>query len=185
MKRLMMACLLAVSSHGWTADLNPECWEAYDHFTQAGYAGDMYNAGRAAASMYDLQCWPTLQSASESSGSEEAALPPITSCESLVPHVVNMLNRQNQGDSKVVLKVYNPKAMDNDTVNKVLLNVAMRGLDMYVDSPIAANPSVGERVLNCTGEARYEHGPMQLIQMYLDRDPDGQEFIGMASLMEM
>ena len=181
MKRLMMACLLVVSSQGWTADLDPECWEAYDHFTRAGYAGDFYNAGRAAATMYDMQCWPALQGSSDST-----ELSPVTDCESLAPRVVNMINDQasNQGSPKV-LKVYNVKEMDNDTANKVLLNVAMRGLDMYAHNPIAANPPEGVRVHNCTAEVRFEQGPMVLIQMYLDRDPDGQEFIGMSNLMEL
>ena len=216
MKRIMMACLLAASSHGWAANLDPECHTLYEQFL----AADWVNAGRIAGRMHDLQCWPALQGIPDSQPTEQ---PAISTCNDLVPHIVNMVN----ANETQLMKVYNPKPMTYDTIDRVAEGhnlyqtitdnqgrsarfrknlmrdgkvyvigehyyarggerIGNQGVVLVPDSPpFAANPLAGtQRVLDCSGEARYTFG-MWLIQMYLDRDPDGQEFVGMSGLMEL
>lgn len=222
MKRLVLACLLTVSSHGWATDLHPECYELYEQFL----AADWVNAGRVAGRMHDLQCWPALQ------GSSGAALQPATDCASLTPHVVQMVNDKADVNGYSILQIADPKPMTPGTIDRVA-----KGHDIFVSTtmgrvrqplqhdgrtwyrgkgysnprahyeygdpvppltysygnpllvpnsaPFAANPLTGDtRALNCSGEARFTQGSY-LLQMYMDRDSGGQEFIGMAVLMEL
>lgn len=230
MKRLMMACLLAASSHGWAADLNPECYELYDQFL----AADWINAGRVAGEMHDRQCWPALQGIPDG---QHAAQPIITSCSDLAPHIMRMVN----ADQTELLQLYDPKPMTYATIDRVVEaqpivsyidnrgypvrvqhplkhndKIYVPGKGYYKDvwkhggrgmiatpganaptygdkgavlvpnsEPFAGNPASGSRrILDCSAEGRYTFG-MWLIQMYLDRDPGGQEFVGMAGLIEL
>lgn len=113
MKRLILACMLAVSNHGWAADLEPECYELYDQFL----AADWVNAGRIAAKMHTMQCWPALQGVSDN----PPIHPTISTCSDLAPRIVQMVNDQN--DMKI-LKVYDPKPMTYDTIDRVLDGMA-------------------------------------------------------------
>ena len=40
------------------------------------------------------------------------------------------------------------------------------------------------RVLDCTASARFQSG-QELIHFYLDRDPDGEEYIGYVPVMTL
>lgn len=121
MKRLILACLLAISSHGWAADLDPECYELYDQFL----AADWVNAGRVAGRMHDMQCWPALQN--PGSLDNQPTLPPATSCPSLVPHVVKMINDRAESSGYSVLQIADAKPMTFDTIDRVAA-----GHDLYV-----------------------------------------------------
>ena len=188
MKRLILACLLAASSHGWTADLNPECYELYSQFLTADYI----NAGRIAGRMHDAQCWPALQGIPDS----QHAQPSISTCDDLVPHVVDMVNAQADSQRERVLKIYNAAEMSDEVIEKVAFSWAPPGSNLLSKmdpdrranitkrKPFAPVASGSSRVLDCSGEARFVDG-IWLIQMYMDRDPDGQEFVGMAGLKEL
>ena len=227
MKRLMMACLLAVSSHGWATGLDPECYELYDQYLAAT---DWVVVGQTADKMHDMQCWPALQGSS-------TALPPATDCDGLVPHVIKMVNDQAHVNGYSILQAADAKAMTYETIDRVAMghNVFMtstdnRGRSMQVRQPLkhddkiyvkergyylsrrdwsrmndnnaakygndgtvlvpnsepfAASPLTGNtRTLDCSAEASFTQGSY-LIQMYLDRNSNGQEFIGMQVLMEL
>ena len=235
MKRLMMACLLAVSSHGWTANLDPECYALYDMFTRLDNRATIARSN-IAGEMYDLQCWPALQ------GDSDMELQPATDCGSLVPYVVKMVNDLAHVNGYSILNVVDAKAMTYETIDRVAdghdifqtiadnMGRSMRfrqslkyddktyargkghytgqstmvGYDdngyMITDTPtygdqgavlvpnsepFAASPLTGStRALDCSTEARFTQGSY-LLQMYMDRASDGQEFIGMAVLMEL
>lgn len=226
-RQLILACLLAISSHGWAADLDPECYELYDQFL----AADWVNVGRIAGRMHDIQCWPALQA----SDAHQPSQPVISSCTDLVPHVIQMVNDQAHANGYSILQIYDAKAMTYQTIDRVANNmhelvtnaatgqslqvpkklkhddkIYVRGEGHYLSwvdwkslnpnavkygsdgtvlvpnsEPFAASPLAGAtRLLDCSGEARYTDGTW-LIQMYLDRDPNGQEFVSVSGLTEL
>ena len=176
-RQLISACLLAASSHGWAADLDPECYELYDQFL----AADWVNAGRIAGRMHDMQCWPALQGSSSSA----AVLPAATDCDSLVPHIAKMVNDKADINGYSILQMANAQEMTKDTRGKVSISLMVQGIDPARHNPFAARPLTGiTRTLNCSAEASFTQGSY-LIQMYLDRNQSGQEFIGMQVLMEL
>ena len=239
MKRTLLACLLSVSSHGHAVDLRPECYTLYDQYLAAT---DWAVVGHIADKMYDAQCWPALQNPDGSDSRQD--LQPATNCNSLVPHVVKMINDQSHVNGYSILQTADAKVMTYETIDRVDGGHAIfttisdnRGRSMQVrvplqhdgkiyypgkgyripatsaydddkghqvmtspayytygndgtvlvpnSDPFAASPLTGNtRVLDCSAEAQFTQGPY-LIQMYLDRNSNGQEFIGMASLMEM
>ena len=231
MKRLVMACLLAVSSHGWAADLDPECYVLYDMFTRLDSRATVARSN-IAGEMHDLQCWPALQGATYTQHDTQPQ-PLISTCADLVPHIVRIVDEQS--DLKI-LKVYNAKPMTYDTIDKVADGhgifrivtdnqgrsarvrqslkhddkIYVKGEQHYKEpfdiwsmnpdaptygdkgtvlvpnsEPFLANPPTGtQRILDCSAEARYTDS-MWLIQMHLDRDSSGEEFIGMAGLIEL
>ena len=237
MKRLILVCFLAVSSHGWAADLDPECYELYDQFL----AADWVNAGRVAGRMHDMQCWPALQGI-EGSSSDQQVLPTATDCNSLVPHVVKMINDQAHVNGYSIVQTADAKVMTYETIDRVadghdiFITITdnqgrsargrqglkhddtayVRGKGYYTSpkyayndegyyvpispaytygndgtvlvpnsKPFAAIPLTGStRALDCSAEAQFTQGSY-LIQMYLDRNDNGQEFIGMSVLMEL
>ena len=234
MKRLLMACLLAAFSHGVSAELDPECYRLYDMFTKLDSVATIARSN-IAGEMLDRQCWPALQDGAYTQPAVQPQ-PVISTCNDLVPHIIQLV--ENQTDLKI-LKVYDPKPMNYETIDKVAGGhdvfqivtdnrgrsarvrqslkhddkVYVRGQGHYKDAgwaqfgafappdaptygdkgtvlvpnsePFLAGPPTGtQRVLNCSAEARYTDG-LWLIQMHLDRDSGGEEFIGMAGLMEL
>ena len=237
MKRLILACLLAVSSHGWASDLNPECHTLYDMFSRLDSRATIARSD-IAGEMMAMQCWPALQGASHT----QHDIQPATDCGSLVPHVMKMINDDARDNNKgySLLSITDAKPMTYETIDRVAgghglyetvtdyttghsVNVlkklkyndkiyvrnkgfylsesdwTWRGADGSTivkigndgtvlvpnNEPFAAKPLKGDlRVLDCSGEARYTMGPY-LIQMTLDRAPDGQEFYGVRVLMEL
>lgn len=113
MKRLLLACLLAVANHGWAADLDPECYTLYEQFLTV----DWVNAGRVANRMHDMQCWPALQGVSDNPPTQ----PAISTCNDLAPRIVQMVNDQN--DMKI-LKIYDAKPFTYDAIDRVLDGMA-------------------------------------------------------------
>ena len=191
MKRLVLACLL-VSSHGQAADLNPECYTLYDQFLAADYI----NAGRIAIRMHDMQCWPALQDIPDSQYTQLS----ISTCDDLVPHVVDMVNAQAANQRERILKIYNAAKMSDEVIEDVAFSwvwsekkaaelVSKMSPDekakRITRDPFAPLASGSSRVLDCSGEARFTSGGIWLIQMYMDRDPDGEDFIGMTGLKEL
>ena len=238
MKRLMMACLLAVSSQGWTADLDPECYTLYDMFTRLDSRATIARSN-IASEMHDRQCWPALQGATYTQRDTQPQ-PLISTCNDLVPHIIRLVDEQS--DLKI-LKVYDAKPMTYDTIDKVAgghdiirtvtdnkgrsarfrqrlkhgdmpyhvgkqhYTIPGAGTGTYNEDghyvihgniyddkgvvlvpnsePFAASPLAGtQRILDCSGEARYADDTW-LVQMYMDRDADGEDFIGIAGLMEL
>ena len=236
MKRLIMACLLAASSHGWAADLDPKCHELYSEMLAAQSLNEV---GTLAVHMFDNMCWPALQNPSSDNGASGTAIPMATDCQGLVPHIVALVNNQN---SAKILKVYDAKPMTYETIDRVadghdiFITITdnqgrsarghqslkyddktyIRGKGHYTgqstvvgydddgymitdtptygdkgvvlvpnSEPFTGDPPTGtRRILDCSAEARYTDG-MWLIQMYLDRDSEGEEFFGMTALMEL
>ena len=225
MKRLMMACLLAVSSHGWTADLDPKCYQLFEQFEQH-VRGDRAKAGGIANGMYYMKCWPALQNPDVSSSQQDPQ--PATDCNSLLPRIVQMINDKAHVNGYSIIQTADAKPMTYDTIDRVagghsiFMSIAdNRGRSMQVrvplkhdgtnyylgrgysefgkfgeyalpdpvrvpnSAPFAASPLSGTtRVLDCSAEAQYTQGSY-LIQMTLDRNSNGQEFIGLAVLMEL
>ena len=232
MKRLMLVCLLAVSSHGWAVDLDPECYALYDMFIKLDSRATIARSN-ISGEMHDAQCWPSLQGRY---GDQHTKQPVISTCDDLVPHVIQITNNQSANGVRI-LQIYNAEPMTYKTIDKVANNM---GLDVITDhkgrsgrvqrnlkhdgkfyvknkgyylspadwakwwddqdaikhgndgivlvpnsEPFVASPPTGaHRILDCSAEARYTDG-IWLIQMHLDRDLDGQEFVGIAGLMEL
>lgn len=179
MKWLILGCLLAVSIGSHAYDLDPDCYKLYDQFLAADYI----NAGRIAVRMHDTQCWPALQGGLDYSGGED--LVTATDCASLSPHIVKMINDQAHVNGYSVLQIADAKEMTKDTRGKVTMSLILQRIDPLIHNPFAPKPLSGTtRVLDCSAEARFTNGSY-LIQMYLDRDSDGQEFFGMVPLMDL
>ena len=226
MKRLILACLLAASSHGFAADLDPECYRLYDMFTKMDSRATIARSN-IAGEMMDRQCWPALQGIPGAPADTQ----PVTSCDALVPYIMQMANR----DKEQLLKVHNPKPMTYAVIDQVAENLPLRtytdnkgrsarvrqplksgnmtyrpgkgylelvapgagdngtstrwlGKDVLIvpdSAPFAAYPPTGtQRVLDCSGEGRHTSG-MWWIQMTMDRDSDGDDFVGLYWLAEM
>ena len=54
------------------------------------------------------------------------------------------------------------------------------GMQDWFNKPVTGTT----RVLDCTASARFQSS-QDLIHFYLDRDPDGQEFIGYVAVMTL
>ena len=160
------------------AALPEECPKLFELFNLTTTYED---AGKVAEKMYNTQCWPALQGAPTEQASQ---LPPIEDCDSLSKHIIQMSVDQATDGSPVILRLYEVNFLTQATYDKVIHHrVVVQRYRIQDASPFNKTPKGTERVLNCTAKARYTQGPTELIQMYFDRDPDGQEFIGMAGLM--
>lgn len=90
-------------------------------------------------------------------------------CEELMPHITAM-------DDWPVLKIFNPAKFAPFFTNTFRqdMNRRLAGLPTAYDYVLP--PS--ERLLDCFGTARFKDGGQGHIQFWLDRDPDGEQFIG-------
>lgn len=134
-----------------TNELPQECHEHLQTFLE----GETWEVvGNSAINMYNAGCWPALQGASNGGLGNS----PITTCDELGPYVINMTKEQaSQGaDVTVIMNLYEI-------------------VPWFSPKP----PGEVERVLSCWGKARVDTGQYHDIMFYLDRDPDGQEFISM------
>ena len=184
MKRLLMGVLLL---SGWThapaMNLDPDCYRYYEIFNAEGLTYE--EVGKVADQMHEKECWPALQGLldSEPAASE---LPPITDCNSLVPHIVQMTVDQATVDSPAMMKLSLLDSLDGFEA------CLQYGLDYAVRSGTLTDP-VGaarelqtacagdEKVIRCVGTGRFPYGK-QLLHFYLERDADGDEFIGYSSM---
>ena len=114
MKRIVMAYLLAVSSHGLAADLDPECYALYDMFIKLDSRATIARSN-IAGEMHDRQCWPALQDASYTQYDPQPQ-PLISTCADLVPHIIRLV--EEQSDMKI-LKVYDAKPLTYATIDRV------------------------------------------------------------------
>ena len=196
---LLLGCLLSTA---WAADLDPECHRLYEFFNQPNLTYE--DVGKIADKMHEAQCWPILMGlADDSSGNE---LPPlINDCNSLAPHVVQMTKDQAGENNPAIIKLYGVQALDaqfcsgkflKNERGELLLSRVWPDMGFYktcgllMDAPtfFTGPAKVGDptKVLNCIGTARYEYGYAQDEEryFYLERFPDGEEFLGISPLTQ-
>lgn len=140
-------------------------------------------AGKVAEKMYEGRCWPALQGENAEETTATPQLLPITDCASLSKHIIQMSVDQATVEGPAILRLYEINFLTQGTWDKVIHSRLKQGYRWEDASPFNKTPEGTERVLNCTAKARFTKGPTELIQMYLDRDQDGQEFIGMVGLL--
>ena len=179
MKRLLMGVLLL---SGWThapaMNLDPDCYRYYEIFNAEGLTYE--EVGKVADQMHEKECWPALQGLldSEPAASE---LPPITDCNSLVPHIVQMTVDQATVDSPAMMKLSSVERLDmraacvESLSASAISNEAKAGVE-----EMCAEKGKG-KVLDCAGTARFPAGK-RLVRFYLERAEDGDEFIGYSSV---
>ena len=129
--------------------LPKECYEHLQTFVE----GETWEViGNSAIEMYNAGCWPALQNPSTG----EVYISP-TNCEELAPQIVQMTIEQEDEGSPGIFKLYNIVAWD---------------------SVFTVVPKGTTRVLYCIAQMRDDTGDFSRIDFYLDRDADGEEFIG-------
>lgn len=121
--------------------------------------------GRLAWNMERHGCWPALQ------GAGMAALPAITNCSSLEPHVFEFGRAYDQDPGWHWLKVYEPRPVPD----KPSRSETMALMSAMMSAPVSPN---GSRVLACIGKVQTAGNGLKSLYFYLDRDADGEEFYG-------
>ena len=156
-----------------------DCHRLYQFF---GLVTTYEDAGKAAVKMNEMGCWPALQAGPATSEPEAAHLPGITDCEALAPHIVHMTVDQAQTGKPTILRLYDSKPLTTKARNDVAVALLMQGYDVrnLFNNPVSGTT----RVLDCVASARFESSN-DLVQYYLDRDPDGQEFFGYTTVMPL
>lgn len=188
MKRLLLgALLLATWTPALAVTLDPDCYRYYEIFNAEGLTYE--EVGKVADRMHEKQCWPALQGlldAEPPSAPELSPLPPITDCNSLVPHIVQMTVDQATEDNPAMMKLsllgsmHSQEAcvqygMDHAVSNGTLSDPY--GLAQYLGQACAGD----DMVIRCVGTGRFPAGK-ELLHFYLERDSDGDEFIGYSSM---
>ena len=158
---LYVCCLFLAKA----ADVSRECHDKYGEFQRAETRRE---ALEAALAMYEGQCWPALQAA------ETLVAAPITDCHSLGPHIIQMTADQETTDNPRIIKFVLVEPM----TDKVRADMNRRR--RYPSTP----PTGATRPLDCIAEARFNRLGTKLVQFYLERDPDGEEFYGMNMLYQ-
>ena len=188
MKRLLMGVLLFAT---WTpalaVTLDPDCYRYYEIFNAEGLTYE--EVGKVADKMHEKQCWPALQGlldAEPPSAPELSQLPPITDCNSLVPHIVQMTVDQETADNPAMIKLSLLDRLDGYEaciqygVNYALNNGTLT--DPYAHAQLLGQACAeDDKVIQCVGTGRFPTGK-ELLHFYLERDQDGDEFIGYSSM---
>ena len=168
--------LLTSWTYASAMDLVPECYSYYEMFNAEGLTYE--EVGQIADQMHEKNCWPTLQGLLETEQIPE--LPPITDCDSLVPHIVQMTVDQATVDSPAMMKLSSIERLNRQAdCLKLLMPSALTSEAKASSEEYCANKVEGI-VLDCTGTARFPNGK-PLVRFYLERDPDGDEFVGYSS----
>ena len=179
----MGALLLAGGTHAQAVELAPDCYRYYEIFDTEGLTYE--EVGKVADKMHEKECWPALQGLldAEPIASE---LPPITDCTSLVPHIVQMTVDQETADSPAMMKLSLQDRLDGyEACMQYGVDYAVRS--GTITDPVGFARELGkacagdEKVIRCVGSARFPHGKL-LLHFYLERDADGDEFIGYSAL---
>ena len=102
-----------------------------------------------------------------------------SNCKELAPHIMGMSERQ---DGATITKILSPK----DTNSMGFVAIGWRQIDLERIfaglNPIYSPIPPTKRTLDCVGTARFHETGQSLIQFWLDRDPDGEEFIGYQTI---
>ena len=175
---------VTVDTEAFAEGVPERCYDLYYSFIDSETWEGM---GIAARLMDDEGCWlPVSTSELHSEGeeldvggeevSDTSPREPrdfATSCTGLAPHIVSMSERQ---DDTPIIKILGPKDANSTelglTWTMMDLERALIGLQ-----PIHSPVSPTKRTLNCIGAARFQGRGQSRIQFWLDRDPDGEEFI--------
>ena len=133
--------------------------------------------------MYEANCWPALQMAA-------AQVSPITDCASLGPHIVQLSEDQADAQNPAILKLYGVKSLTAEACSEMLADImtapevseACASVGPYTLGLNTVPYKASNKAIVCLAEARYTRGQGN-IHFYLDRDPDGAEFIGYVGLV--
>ena len=188
MNRLLMGVLLLV---GWphvpAVELDSDCYSYYQLFNAEDLTYE--EVGQIADKMHEKECWPALQGLLDTEpppAPELSTLPPINDCNSLVPHIVQMTVDQETEAKPAMMKLSLLDRLDG-------FNACLQyGLDYAVQNGTLTDPyglareleqtcAGDEKVIRCVGTGRFPYGK-RLLHFYLERDTDGDEFIGYSSL---
>ena len=171
--------LLAIWTQASAVDLNPECYRYYELFNAEGLTYE--EVGQLADKMHEKECWPALQELLETE--QTAELPPITDCNSLVPHIVQMTVDQATVDSPAMIKLSSVETLDMQS--SCVESLMSMSIDQSAKRRRDIERGCAERekgkILQCVGTARFPYGKKRM-RFYLERDEDGDEFIGYVSL---
>ena len=185
MKRLLMGgLLLATWTPALAVTLDPDCYRYYEVFNAEGLTYE--EVGQVADKMHEKNCWPALQGLldAEPPAPTEAMLPPITDCNSLIPHVVQMTVEQETEDKPAMMKLSSVEQVNMQAVRMACLELMMPSA--FTDEAKAGvEEYCGKKgegvVLECDGTARFPDGKKR-VRFYLERDEDGDEFIGYSTM---
>ena len=161
MKRLMLGILLLAGLPAQAVTLDPDCYRYYEIFNAEGLTYE--EVGKVADKMHEKNCWPALQGLLDTEpppASELSQLPPITDCNSLVPHIVQMTVEQETEDNPAMLKLSLLDRLDgyeacmkygmDHAVNNSTLNDPY-GFAQYLGQACAGD----DKVIRCVGTARF------------------------------
>lgn len=120
-----------------------------------------------------------------------ASIAQVSTCEDLVPMIVEMSVEQETQENPAIVKMYEVKELTENLKNRIWFAEAvqrcgMRSVEHHTCPyrQLFSTP-LSQRVLDCVGTARFQRGPNYMLQFYLDRDADdGTEWIGYQALME-
>ena len=183
MKRLLLGVLLlAASTPVLSVTLDPDCYRYYELFNAEGLTYE--EVGKVADKMHEKNCWPTLQGLLDAE--PVTVLPPITDCNSLIPHIVQMTVDQATEDNPAMMKL---SLLDRLNGYEACVQY---GMDYAVNNGTLTDPyglaqflgqacAGDDKVIRCVGTGRFPTGK-ELLHFYLERDPDGDEFIGYSSM---
>ena len=185
MKRLLMGVLLLAT---WTpalaVTLDPDCYRYYELFNAEGLTYE--EVGKVADKMHEKNCWPALQGLLDTEPPlvpELSQLPPITDCNSLIPHIVQMTVEQETEDNPAMLKLSLKERVDMQAVRMACLELMMPSA-LTDQAKAGVEEYCGKKgegiVLECEGTARFPNGKKR-VRFYLERDEDGDEFIGYSA----
>ena len=111
----ILAVALMLAGHSMSApaaELHPKCHQLFVLFEEN--IDNHAKAGGLAKSMHRRNCWPALQGDSSTSPGT-ARTQPATSCDTLVPYIIHMANK----DRTQLLNVHNPKPMTYAVIDQV------------------------------------------------------------------
>lgn len=169
------ALLLSLWTQAWAVDLHPECYIYYEQYNASELTYE--EVGQLADKMHEKGCWPVLQGLLETEQSE--ALPPITDCTSLVPHIVQMTVDQATANTPAMMKLSSLGRLGD--MNSCLRYVNKGIVNHAIATSFVETCAVDDKVIHCIGHARFPYGK-KVVRFYLERDSDGDEFIGYSSL---
>ena len=186
--------LLILSMHAWAIKLDPACHKLYEMFNLPDLSYE--DVGKIADKMHENECWPVLQGliTMDEPGTEQS-LPTIANCDSLAPHIEQMTKAQETYDNPAIVKLYGIKPLtaefcNSEAMRTLILTVALSRIESQVTKACLTThgkvqESEGEptKILNCIGTARYSRGNDADIYFYLERFPDGEEFLGVSAVI--
>ncbi|MDD9984327.1 MAG: hypothetical protein OXU81_23695 [Gammaproteobacteria bacterium] len=171
--------LQCMSGSVFALSIPDDCHRLYEFF---GLVTTYEDTGQAAMKLNEEGCRPALQAGPAASEPEAAHLPEITDCETLAAHITRMTLDEAGPDSPTILRLHDSRPLTVEARNKLAMPLIMKGSDVR---HMFSNPVSGTtRVLDCIAGGRFESNN-DWVQYYLDRDPDGQEFIGYTNVMSL